>query len=156
MGAAGAVHLAMLSAQSAQGLWVMSARISLRLADEQRVVRLHCWHALAAPHCNCTTFLPMFRLTSSELVGIYDWQALAAGGNSARCPWYYPGLLKASCGLGTNGSGISIGACVADLPVAIRPCCQPAGCDWPGCTGHTAWLIRVLLPLVCIRCSMPP
>lgn len=38
------------------------------------------------------------RLTSSELTGLYDWQALAAGGNSARCPWYYPGLLKASCG----------------------------------------------------------
>jgi hypothetical protein len=34
------------------------------------------------------------KLTSVELVAMYDWQALAAGGSSARCPWYHPGLLK--------------------------------------------------------------
>ena len=40
-------------------------------------------------------------------MGIYDWQALAAGGNSARCPWYYPGLLKARRGAGDGVLSIS-------------------------------------------------
>lgn len=34
------------------------------------------------------------RLTAGELCGLYDWEWLAVGGNPARCPWYYPGLLK--------------------------------------------------------------
>ncbi|KAL4447419.1 hypothetical protein ABPG75_004638 [Micractinium tetrahymenae] len=36
------------------------------------------------------------RLTASELCALYDWEWLAAGGNPARCPWYFPGLLKRS------------------------------------------------------------
>ncbi|KAL4427454.1 hypothetical protein ABPG77_000743 [Micractinium sp. CCAP 211/92] len=34
------------------------------------------------------------RLTASELCSLYDWEWLAAGGDPARCPWYFPGLLK--------------------------------------------------------------
>lgn len=41
------------------------------------------------------------RLTASELCALYDWEWLAAGGNPARCPWYFPGLLK----VGFVGSG---------------------------------------------------
>lgn len=31
---------------------------------------------------------------AAELCSLYDWGWLATGGSSARCPWYFPGLLK--------------------------------------------------------------
>ncbi|PSC67041.1 molecular chaperone [Micractinium conductrix] len=33
-------------------------------------------------------------LTAGELCSLYDWEWLAAGADPARCPWYFPGLLK--------------------------------------------------------------